>query len=65
MQQKFNNKELPANKVQPKMELKNSEYAKLFMMSNPIHDNDREKASSISMNIKYNKKIEETNPFFK
>jgi hypothetical protein len=33
-------------------------------MKNPMHDVDREKASSISANLHYNKKFALHNPFF-
>jgi serine protease inhibitor len=34
------------------------------MMNNPIHDHDREKASSIVENKKINKNVLLTNPYF-
>jgi hypothetical protein len=63
--EELNNKDLPSNQRKKILELCNSEYAKLFMMGNPIHDNDREKASSITQNIKYNENVTKTNPYFK
>ena len=57
-------KDLPPEPKYPRLELKDTEYAKLFMQNNPIHDHDREKASSISQNITYNKGVVDTNPYF-
>lgn len=47
-----------------RLELKDQDYAKLFMQNNPIHDNDREKASSIAQNISYNEDVIRNNPLF-
>jgi len=60
----INSKDFPPPQKHVRLELQDSEYAKLFMMNNPVHDNDREKASSIAANIKINKHVLETNPFF-
>ena len=56
--------DLPPENVKKKIELKDTEYMKLFLQNNPIHDNDREKASSIAKNIIYNKSLANSNPYF-
>lgn len=60
----LNSKDLPKQSRHVRLELKDSDYAKLFMQNNPIHDHDREKASSIAQNITYNKQAIKTNPHF-
>ena len=56
--------DLPPEFGKKKIELKDTEYMKLFLQNNPIHDHDREKASSIAQNIEFNKNLANTNPFF-
>ena len=57
--------DLPSNTIHPKLVLSNTDYLKLYMQNNPIHDNDREKASSISNNlVNYDQKIVDKNPLF-
>jgi hypothetical protein len=62
--EELNSKELPPTQKHARLEIKVTEYAKLFMMNNPIHDHDREKASSIVENIKINKNVLLINPYF-
>ena len=48
----------------PRPDLVGSDYLKLYKMQNPMHDRDREQASSLALNIKYNKTVARTNPYF-
>ncbi|CAI2377477.1 unnamed protein product [Moneuplotes crassus] len=57
-------KDLPPTQKYVRLNLEDKEYMKLFMQNNPVHDNDREKASSIAHNISYNQEVVDTNPYF-
>lgn len=45
-------------------ELKDNEFLKLYQMLNGTHESDREKATSIVKNLRYNRQVTKTNPFF-
>lgn len=56
--------ELPKAQQHIRKELQDNEYLKLYQMMNPMHDADREKATSLAMNIKYNDQVAKESPFF-
>lgn len=45
-------------------ELKDNEFLKLYQMQNGTHESDREKATSIVKNLRYNRSVIKSNPFF-
>eukprot|EP00347_Sterkiella_histriomuscorum_P008795 403343722 len=56
--------DLPQAQIIIKPELKNNEFLKMYQMKNSTHEADREKASCISENLQFNKRIKQQHPFF-
>lgn len=50
LEEDLENEGLPANTKHPKLQLKNTEYIKLYMQKSQLHE-DREKASNICQNL--------------